>query len=106
MSLGTVIRACALVAILAAPLGACGKLGELERPGPLNGAGRATTREADEVQKNRQDPSRPVDTIDSRDQTTSPRPVRTLPIGGSGQDPSAAPPASGTLPDPYNNPRS
>jgi hypothetical protein len=104
MSLRTFIRAGAALLILAAPLGACGKLGQLEKPGPLNGAGRATERQADEAQRQAQDPSRPVDTIDPRDRSTDPAPPRTLPIPGSGQDPfSPGPP--GALPDPYFNPR-
>ncbi len=102
MSLRTLIRAAAALLIVSAPLAACGKLGELEKPGPLNGAGRATERQADEQQRQAQDPQRPVDTIDPRDRTTDPAPPRTLPIAGSGQ---RQPPPPGALPDPYNNPR-
>ena len=104
MSLQTFIRAGAALLILAAPLSACGKLGQLEKPGPLNGAGRATERQADEAQRQAQDPARPVDTIDPRDRSTDPAPPRTLPIPGSGQDPFANGPP-GALPDPYANPR-
>lgn len=104
MSLRTLIRTGAVLLILGTPLGACGKLGELEKPGPLNGAGRATVRQADEQQRKAQDPQRPVDTIDPRDRDTDPAPPRTLPIGGSGQDP-LAPGPPGVLPDPYENPR-
>jgi hypothetical protein len=104
MSLHTLIRTGAVLLVLGGPLAACGKLGELEKPGPLNGAGRATVRQADEQQRQAQDPQRPVDTVDPRDKTTDPAPPRTLPIEGSGQDPlSSGPP--GALPDPYANPR-
>jgi predicted small lipoprotein YifL len=104
MSLRTFTRACAVLLILGAPLAACGKLGALEKPGPLNGAGRATTRQADEQNRQAHDPQRPVDTIDPRDRTTDPAPPRTLPIEGSGQDPTKSAP-QGALPDPYANPR-
>ena len=88
---------------LTSGLAGCGKVGQLDRPGPLFGAGRNSTRAADEAQR-QQDPSRPVDTVDPRDRSTDPAPPRTLPIPGAG--PSAtdvAPP--GSLPDPYANPR-
>ena len=92
----------ALVA-LAAALSACGKVGRLERPGPLFGAERNTTKDADDAQRER-DASRPVDTVDPRDRSTDPAPPRTLPIPGSGPSPtSVAPP--GALPDPSANPR-
>ncbi|HET6972306.1 MAG TPA: hypothetical protein VFH92_14350 [Phenylobacterium sp.] len=89
--------------VLAASLGACGKVGRLERPGPLFGAERNTTKDADEAQRKR-DPSRPVDTVDPRDRSTDPAPQRTLPLPGD--NPSAtdtAPPTA--FPDPYANPR-
>jgi hypothetical protein len=88
----------------AAPLAACGKLGELERPGPLNGAGRATVRQADEQQRQANDTQRPADTVDSRDRAIDPAPPRTLPIPGGPNDPNKLPP-QGALPDPYANPR-
>ena len=102
MSLRTLIRAAAALVIVAAPLAACGKLGALEKPGPLNGAGRATERQADEQQRQAQDPQRPVDTVDPRDRTTDPAPPRAAPIMGSGQSP---PPPPSALPNPYANPR-
>jgi hypothetical protein len=102
MSLRTLAVATATLLMISAPLAACGKLGELEKPGPLNGAGRATDRQAEEQQRQAQDPQRPVDTIDPRDRNTDPAPPRTLPIEGSGQP---HPPPPGALPDPYNNPR-
>lgn len=94
----------ALALILAATaLSACGKVGTLERPGPLFGAERNTTKDADDAQR-KQDPSRPVDTVDPRDRSTDPAPPRTLPIGGLSPDPSRPAP-QGALPDPYANPR-
>jgi hypothetical protein len=53
---------------LAAGLGGCGKLGSLERPGPM--FGHATTAQAPPTQ--RQDPNRPVTTVDPRDPNSSP----------------------------------
>jgi hypothetical protein len=88
----------------AGALAGCGKLGGLERPGPLFGQGRNTTRAADEQSRQTQDPNRPVDTVDPRDSTTDPAPPRTLPIQGTSPDPTAPGP-QGALPDPYANPR-
>ena len=104
MILRPVLRSGLALLLLAAPLGACGKLGQLEKPGPLNGAGRATDRQADEQQRQAQDPQRPVDTVDPRDRNTDPAPPRTLPIQGSGQDPFAQPPP-GAFGNPFANPR-
>ena len=89
----------------AAPLSACGRMGELERPSPLNGPGRAVnTKATDAADARAQDSSRPLDTIDARDQATDPRPPRTLPIPSSGSDPFRQPP-QGSLPNPYANPQ-
>lgn len=104
MSLRTFTRACAVLLVFGAPLAACGKVGELEKPGPLSGAGRATERQAEEQRRQAQDPQRPVDTIDPRDRTIDPAPPRAAPIEGSGQDP-LRPGPPGALPDPYRNPR-
>ena len=104
MSPRTLLLAAGAALALAAPLAACGKLGGLEKPGPLNGAGRATTRQADEQQRQAQDPQRPVDTVDERDRSTDPAPPRAAPIPGQGPDPLRQPPR-GALPDPYANPR-
>ncbi|MDB5422746.1 MAG: hypothetical protein JWQ29_162 [Phenylobacterium sp.] len=104
MSLRAPLRVCVAVLVLSAPLAACGKMGELQRPGPLNGVATATTQKADEAVRQAQDPDRPVDTIDPRDQVTDPRPPRTLPIGGTNPDPNAVA-LPGALPDPYANPR-
>lgn len=84
--------------VLAAALAGCGKVGQLERPGPLFGKAKAT--EAADVPP--QDPTRPVETVDPRDRSTDNLPPRAAPIPGSGQ---ARPPPPGVLPDPYNNPR-
>jgi hypothetical protein len=94
-----------LTAIIAigAMLSGCGKMGDLQRPGPLNGQGRATTRAADEQNRQAQDPSRPVDTVDPRDASSDPSPPRTIPIPSSGNDPTRPAP-QGALPDPYANP--
>ena len=104
MSLRILILASAAAVALSAPLAACGKLGELEKPGPLNGAGRATTRQADEQVRQAQDPQRPVDTVDPRDRTTDPAPPRAAPIEGTNPDPFRSGPP-GALPSPYTNPR-
>ncbi|RAK60361.1 hypothetical protein DJ021_11365 [Phenylobacterium hankyongense] len=101
------IAAALTLAALAASAGAlagCGKLGGLERPGPMFGQGRNTTRAADEQSRIGQDPNRPVDTVDPRDATTDPAPPRTLPIQGTSPNPTASGP-QGALPDPYANPR-
>ena len=89
--------------ITAAALAGCGKVGELERPGPLFGAERNTTKDADNAQR-QQDPSRPVDTVDPRDRSADPAPPRALPIPGSPRTATDAPP-QGAIPDPYTNPR-
>jgi predicted small lipoprotein YifL len=102
MTLRTLTAAGAVILLLGAPLAACGKLGALEKPSALNGAGRDTDRQADEQQRQAQDPQRPVDTVDPRDRYTDPAPPRTLPIEGSGQSPAMPPTA---LSNPYNNPR-
>jgi hypothetical protein len=102
MSLRPLIRAAAVLVILGAPLAACGKMGDLQKPGPLNGAGRATERQADEQQRQATDPQRPIDTVDPRDRSTDPAPPRAAPILGTGLSP---PPPPGALPNPYNNPR-
>ncbi|HEY3696620.1 hypothetical protein [Phenylobacterium sp.] len=98
----------ALVALAAAlPLAGCGKMGALDRPGPLFGHGNAA---ADAAAASHQDPNRPLKTLDRRDRdpdpddTTDLSPIRSRPVQGSGQDPLSAGP-SGALPDPYANPQ-
>ncbi|MFL5296684.1 MAG: hypothetical protein ACJ798_09925 [Phenylobacterium sp.] len=103
MSPRLLILTAAAALALSGPLAACGKLGDLEKPGPLNGQGRSTTRQADEQTRQAQDPQRPVDTVDTRDRSIDPAPPRTLPIPGT-NDPGRSPPR-GALPDPYANPR-
>jgi hypothetical protein len=103
MSLRKLLLAGAALAVAAAPLASCGKLGALEKPGALNGPNRGSTeRQADEQQRQAQDPQRPVDTVDPRDRSTDPAPPRTLPIEGSGQ---GLPPPPTALQNPYANPR-
>jgi hypothetical protein len=104
MSVHVSLRICAVALALAAPLTACGKMGELERPGPLNGSGTSTTERADEQVRQAQDPNRPGDTIDPRDRAVDPRPPRTLPIKGTASEPNRTA-LPGALPDPYANPR-
>ena len=86
--------------ILAAGVAGCGKVGQLERPGPLFGQARSTSQDADRAQ----DPNRPIDTVDPRDRSTDPSPPRTLPIPGTGPSATSIAPQS-ALPDPYANPR-
>ena len=98
----TLRTAAALVALVALSAGvtACGKVGQLEHPGPLFG----TKANPDRSAANRpQDPSRPVQTVDPRDRSTDPVPPRTLPIEGTSPSPTAVAPP-GALPDPYANP--
>jgi hypothetical protein len=94
----------AAVVALAAGLAGCGKTGELQRPGPLFGQGRSTTKQADEQVRQAQDPSRPVNTVDPRDAAIDPAPSRTIPIPGQSPNPTRTGP-QGNLPDPYANPR-
>ncbi|WP_374575922.1 hypothetical protein [Phenylobacterium sp.] len=100
------LRPIALAGLIlaAASLGGCGKLGELERPGPLFGAGRNTTKGADETKRQADDPRRPVDQESMRQRYTDPAPPRTIPIEGTSPSPTQTAP-QGALPDPYANPR-
>ena len=86
-------------AILAASLAGCGKVGQLDRPGPLFGKAKAESEAAP-----KQDPTRPVETVDPRDRSTDNAPSRTLPIPGTSPGATGLPPPS-ALPDPYANPR-
>ncbi len=90
-------------ALAAVALAGCGKLGQLEKPSALNGAGHSTTRQADDAAR-QADPGRAVDTVDPRDRTSDPAPPRALPIQGAGQDPFAAGPP-GAFGNPFTNPR-
>jgi len=98
----------AIAALAAAlPLAGCGKMGELERPGPLFGHGNAS---ADRTAATGQDPNRPMTTVDRRDRGanlddgTDLSPIRSAPVQGSGQNPFGAGP-QGAMPDPYANPQ-
>lgn len=89
--------------VLSAGLAGCGKVGPLERPGPMFGSPQAAANGDDPQDK--QDPSRPVDTVDPRDRSTDPvPPSRTLPIPGTNTGASTVAPQT-ALPDPYANPR-
>ena len=102
--------------ILAGALAACGKMGNLDRPGPLfhrsgaapapgaNQTSSATSAKATDAARKSQDPSHPIDTVDPRDISTEPAPPRTLPIPGAPQDPFKSQ-QPGALPDPFANPR-
>jgi hypothetical protein len=91
-------------ALMATALAGCGKLGQLEKPSALNGAGHSTTRQADDAARRAQDPQAPMDTVDPRDRTIDPAPPRAVPIQGAGQDPFAAGPP-GAFGNPFTNPR-
>jgi len=89
-----------LAALLAATaLSACGKMGDLERPGPLAGKGKAASAAGEQPQG-----ARPMETVDPRDRTSDPSPPRTAPITSSGSDPFSQPP-QGALPNPYARPQ-
>jgi hypothetical protein len=90
------LRPLAAIALIGATaLAGCGKLGELERPGPLVGKGAGADAGAAAA--------RAVRTVDPRNRDDRPAPPRTLPID-SAQNPTASAP-QGALPDPYANPR-
>jgi hypothetical protein len=78
----------------------CGKQGNLERPGPLFGKPSASVA----ARRQQQDPNRPIDTRDPRDDFATPAPPRTLPIPGEGSNPTAPASPQGALTDPYANP--
>ena len=84
-----------LVLCAAAGLSSCGKLGALERPGPMFGHGGGADAGPE--------PTRSVRTVDPRDRNSDPSPSRTVPIEGT-VNPTASSP-QGALPDPYANPR-
>ena len=90
------------LAVAAVSLAGCGKTGELQRPQPLFGHPKASS-DADQNTRS-EDPSRPVRTIDPRDQAIDPAPPRSAPIEGQSPDPTASGPPT-AFPDPYNNPQ-
>jgi len=95
------IGALAATALLACALSACGKMGELQRPGPLFGG--AAAPQHGPMQRNQtQDPNRPVQTVDPRDENATPAPPRTVPLPGQNSPDASGPP--GALPNPYANP--
>ena len=57
-----------LLALSLLALAGCGKLGDLERPGPMFGHAQTEARPGAQ----RQDPNRPVQTVDPRDQGVLP----------------------------------
>ncbi|MFC3068831.1 hypothetical protein [Phenylobacterium soli] len=61
-------KALLVLGLAAFALGGCGKLGDLERPGPMFGHAPAGAAERNQ----NQDPNRPVQTVDPRDPNTSP----------------------------------
>ena len=97
--IGAPLKVLAAILALSGGLAGCGKLGDLERPGPMFGHAAASPAQ----RRQQQDPNRPVQTIDPRDQSGVPAPPRTLPIPGQSPDPTASGPP-GALPDPYANP--
>jgi hypothetical protein len=86
----------------AAALSGCGKLGALERPGPL--FGKPTAARATPATDNPAAPAGRMETRDPRDRSMDPDPPRTLPIPGQASD-AFEPAPQGVLPDPFNNPR-
>jgi len=100
-----------LVAVGAFALGACGKVGTLDRPAPLFGEKAKAQYRADQAaaaarartERQAGEPEAlPPDT--GPDSYANPAPARTLPIQGMNPSPSGSPPP-GVLPDPYANPQ-
>jgi hypothetical protein len=90
------LRPLVIAAIVAATgLGACGKLGALERPGPRGGVAKS---DADAGP----DPSHSIRTVDPRNRNSDNVPVRTDPIDDNNPV-GLAPPH--VLPDPFANPK-
>jgi hypothetical protein len=89
------LTAISAVAALAIGLTGCGKLGALERPGPIFG-GKSNADAGPE-------PTRTVRTVDPRDRNSDPAPSRTVPIDST-SNPAASGP-QGALEDPYARPR-
>ena len=87
----------AAIAVLtgALALAGCGKMGALERPGPLAGKGSGADAGSD--------PGRAIRTVDPRNRDDAPVPPRPQPIDSAPSATSSAP--QGALPDPYARPR-
>ena len=98
----TRIVATTLAVLLATSIAGCGKVGQLERPGPM--FGRTSPTDADPTPGKPQGASRPMETVDPRDRSTEPSPARTVPIPGTSPGATGVAPQS-ALPDPYANPR-
>ena len=62
------------ILILAFGLAGCGKVGQLERPGPMFGKASAEDAKADKPPE--QEPSRPLQTVDPRDRSADTAPPR------------------------------
>lgn len=92
----------ASLAVFTVALAGCGKTGELARPGPLFGQPRSPAKDA-EIQSHT-DPSRPVNTVDPRDEAIDPGPSRTDPLQGASPNPTASGPPT-AFPNPYANPQ-
>ena len=104
-----------LLALATLGLAACGKQGDLDRPGPLWGP---DARARADAQSRANAASQPRTTAATRratgqsanapDDSTSVNgngPAGTLPIEGDRPNPSGAPPGGSVIPDPYNDPR-
>jgi len=95
MSLRTPMLALAL--LTAATLSGCGRMGDLERPGPLWGpddrAKEEAAQRAASAAANR--PSKPGSDEEVRDPATSSATIRQQPIAGSPSDPLGGPSAQG-----------
>jgi hypothetical protein len=90
----------ASLAVLATGLAGCGKTGELARPAPLFGQPRSPAKDAEILSHT--DPSRPINTVDPRDEAIDPEPTR--PLQGASPNPTAS--GSPTAqPSPYANPQ-
>jgi predicted small lipoprotein YifL len=100
------------IALLAAPLGACGKQGDLERPAPLWGARAKAEYEAQKRQqadtKTNEAQGNQIETLPDEgpgsDPYTNPAPPRAQPIQGQTPSPTAGG-QPGALPDPYARPQ-
>lgn len=90
------LRPLAVLALVAISLAGCGKLGALERPGPMAGRGSGVDAGAE--------PGSTIRTIDPRNNFDDrPLPPRTVPVDSAPSATSSAP--QGALPDPYQNPK-
>ena len=92
------LRPLVVCAAAAVALAGCGKMGPLERPGPI--LGRAPASGGADAGA---DPARAVRTVDPRAYDDRPLPPRTLPVDSQPSATSAAP--QGAIPDPYQTPR-